>query len=123
MSVGDLVTGTNLGPEFDLGGATPGSLTLKLGSGLQQDGSGNIFVMLGTTVMPQYEYKEIWVEESAAIGTGLAEWSWGNGDAGFIGQPVGSGWEITEFGFNADVGGAAGSFTGVSVYDLSLIHI
>ena len=51
---------------------------------------------------PLYEYRELWAEENAAITTGQAEYSYGNGATGFIGIPFDAGWEVTELGLNAD---------------------
>lgn len=54
---------------------------------------------------PIYEYREIWAEENAAISANQAEYSFGNGAAGYIGIPhTGqSDWEVFAMYFNADI--------------------
>ncbi len=61
--------------------------------------------------LPLYEYKELWAEESAGLNNNSAEWSFGNGAAGFIGIPIGEGWEVVEMGFHADNFQAAATVT------------
>ena len=57
-------------------------------------------------------YTIIWAEESTAVASNTAEWSFGNGDVGNIGIPLADDWEIYALGFNADSssGGATISF-------------
>ena len=52
--------------------------------------------------MGLYEYRDIWAEEGGAVTANSAEWSFGNGDTGFIGLPIDQGWEVEALYFNAD---------------------
>ena len=51
-----------------------------------------------------YEYREIWAEESSAISSNAAEYSYGNGASGNIGIPnfPDTRWEVVAMYFNAD---------------------
>ena len=54
MSIPDLVVTGNLGPEHDIGVASPGEITLKLGAGLVKAADGTIGVVLASTTQTVY---------------------------------------------------------------------
>ena len=56
-------------------------------------------------------YTIIWAEESAAVASNAAEWSYGNGDIGNIGIPLADDWEIYALGFNADASTAGATIS------------
>jgi len=112
--VKQVVTPDNLGSEFDQGSIESGKIRLKAGPGVTVEPDGTVTLGLTVTKKPLYEYRELWAEENAAISTGQAEYSYGNGAVGYIGIPFDAGWEVTELGFNADVFAAAA----VAVIDL-----
>lgn len=68
---------------------------------------------LNLTHTPIYEYREIWAEESLAISSNQAEYSYGNGAVGNIGIPniPDPNWEIIGMYFNADIFEAGASAT------------
>jgi len=79
-----------------------------IGSGLAIVG-GQLVATGGGTPAPEYEYYSYWAEESAGLGANNLEWSWGNGDTGVIGLPVGNGVEVIAMAFHADVSPAVSS--------------
>jgi len=73
---------------------------------------------LSVTKLPLYETRDVWAEESGALGDNSAEWSFGNGATGFIGLPFDDGWEIFAIYLQGDaVGTAAGNDVNVDVRD------
>ncbi len=57
---------------------------------------------LTVTKLPVYEYRDIWAEEGGGANANNSEWSFGNGATGFMGLPIGQGWEVTGMYFHAD---------------------
>lgn len=58
---------------------------------------------LNVVKVPNYRYRDFWSEEAAAISSNQPEWSYANGASGYIGLPIGPGWDVAELAFNADV--------------------
>lgn len=124
MAIDDLVTGTNLGNEFDLGAIDADTIRVRIdGTSIQRAPDGTLSAVasgngtLGLTTMPLYEYSDNWAEESGAISNNNSQWSWGNGDTGNIGLPMGDGWEIYEDYIQADAGGSAVETLSIEVVD------
>lgn len=108
----DLVTRSNLGPEFDLGNIQADKIRLKLGSGLVIAPDGTVSSTGGTLTVTKsdlYEYRDIWAEESGGADANNSEWSFGNGATGFMGLPIEAGWEVTSMYFHADTYPATGT--------------
>lgn len=59
-------------------------------------------VSLNVTKSNLYDTRDIWAEESGGANANSAEWSYGNGAVGFMGIPVGTGWEVVSMYFHAD---------------------
>lgn len=64
-----------------------------------------------TVLSPLYETRDIVAEENSGLNNNSGEWSFGNGAVGYIGVPVGEGWEVVEMGFHADTFPALGEVT------------
>lgn len=111
----DLVTATNLGPEFQIGSRVPGKITVRVDdTTITRAADGTLSAApqpVTATLAPLYEYRDLWVEESAALGANQDEWSFGNGATGSIGLPFSAGWELVELGFQADSANANGNIT------------
>lgn len=58
-----------------------------------------------------YETIDYWTEESGGTADNSAEWSSGNGATGYIGRPIGPGWEVIGLYFHADTYAAQASIT------------
>ena len=109
MAVNDLVTGSVLGNEFDIGVIEPGLIRLRIdGTSITRAVDGTLSAVVGLNVVtaPLYEYRDLWAEETAGLSDNNNQWSFGNGDVGVIGLPVGDGWEVVEMGFQSDINGA-----------------
>lgn len=76
-----------------------------VGIGLRIGPSGKLEIDPAFLV-PEYRHDNYFVEESGNLSNSNYQWSWGNGDTGFIGVPIGSGCEIIAFSFNGDNAGA-----------------
>lgn len=114
MSIDGIVTGSNLGDEFDQGNIAANEIRLKIGAGLTRAADGTISSTGGTgtlavSTLPLYEYREIWAEENGGIDDNAEEWSMGGGDNGRLGIPWGNDWEIIETYLHADANGGAGN--------------
>lgn len=108
----DLVTRSNLGPEFDLGNIQADKIRLKLGSGLVIAPDGTVSSTGGTLTVTKsdlYEYRDIWAEESGGADANNSEWSFGNGAVGFMGLPIEDGWEVISMYYHADTYPATGT--------------
>ena len=75
-------------------------------------------VPIVVTQEPEYEYYNYWAEESGNLATNSWQWSWGNGDTGVIGLPVGDGVEVIAMGFHADNTAAVTDDMQVDLYDI-----
>lgn len=95
------------GPMGDTGPAGPQGAVGPQGPA-GADGQDNV---VSVTEIPIYEYNLIWAEEGSGTNANTAEWSFGNGAAGFMGLPFGEGWEITEMFFMADTYAATSTIT------------
>ena len=78
--------------------------------------------ILAATIIPEYEYYNYWAEESGNSSDNNFQWSWGNGDSGVIGLPVGDGVEIIAVAFHADNGGSAGEDIQIRTVDIQNIN-
>lgn len=73
---------------------------------------------LQLTKEPEYEFYTYWAEESSTLSTNAWEWSWGNGDEGAVGLPIGSGYELISMSFHADKTASGQDDMEVSLYDI-----
>ncbi len=68
-------------------------------------------VSLDTTLMPLYEWRDIWAEEGGAIANNSSQYSFGNGATGFIGLPIDDGWEVVAMYYHSDNNGVNDDLT------------
>lgn len=59
-------------------------------------------IKLDTTMTPVYRERWIVAEEGSSLTQGSAEWSYGNGAVGYMGEVVDNDWEICSIFFTAD---------------------
>jgi len=120
VALNDIVTGNDLGIEFDIGTIQAGKIRLKIGSNLAIAPDGTISAIISGNVTKEtlYEYRDIWAEESGGTNANNTEWSFGNGATGTIGLPIGEGWEVVEMYFQADVYAATATIQ-VDLLDMS----
>ena len=95
MASQNVVTLDNLGSGFDIGVAEPGKISIQFEA----------------QTLPLYEWRDIWAEESSNLANGSSQWSFANGDTGYIGLPIDSGWEVVSMYFHSDNNGANDDLT------------
>jgi len=82
----------------------------NLGDGFSSDAvAQKINVALTVETKPLYEYRDLWAAEGSRLNAGTAEWSYGNGETGFIGIPFDEDWEVVQMAFSADTHAATAS--------------
>ena len=84
---------------LDLNGNTSTSINNETAISLQSDGVS--WQQISTNKIT-YEKVVIWAEESADLASNSQEWSFANGDTGFIGIPLPENWEAYAVSFHAD---------------------
>lgn len=70
------------------------------------------------TFTPLYEYDKIVAEEGGGATDNSSQWSRGDSSTGFIGEPIGDGWEIISMAFHADSGGLPNESMEVHLVDM-----
>ena len=66
-------------------------------------------VTLDTILMPLYEERWVIAEENGVLNANSAEWSYGNGATGYMGEVVDEGWEVVAMYLMADTYAATAS--------------
>ncbi len=66
-----------------------------------------------------YEKVVVWAEEASNVNSNSMQWSFGNGDAGFIGLPLPEAWEAYAVSFHADNTSNATNTMLMAVVDIS----
>lgn len=100
----------------DLTGTATIALSAETTIWLQSDGTN--WQQIGTNKIA-YEKVVIWAEEAGNISNNNMQWSYGNGDAGFIGIPLPEAWEAYAVSFHADNTSNASNTLIVAVVDIS----
>ncbi|SHI53067.1 hypothetical protein [Algibacter luteus] len=75
--------------------------TIKSRTTIQLQSDGTNWQQIGENKVA-YEKIVIWAEEAGSISNNNSQWSYGNGDAGFIGIPLPEAWEAYAVSFHAD---------------------
>ncbi|MBC3759686.1 hypothetical protein H7U19_14830 [Hyunsoonleella sp. SJ7] len=100
----------------DLNGTATTTLQSQTTIWVQSDGTN--WEQIGKNKIA-YEKVVIWAEEAGNIGNNNMQWSYGNGDAGFIGIPLPESWEAYAVSFHADNTSNASNTLIVAVVDIS----
>ncbi|GAA4974299.1 hypothetical protein GCM10023315_26010 [Algibacter aquimarinus] len=83
----------------DLNGNASTTLNSQTTISIQSDGTS--WEQISTSLIT-YEKVVIWAEEAADLANNQMEWSFANGDTGFIGIPLPEDWEAYAVSFHAD---------------------
>ncbi|MFD2726368.1 hypothetical protein [Hyunsoonleella rubra] len=100
----------------DLNGTATTTLQSQTTIWVQSDGTN--WEQIGKNKIA-YEKVVIWAEEAGNISNNNMQWSYGNGDAGFIGIPLPESWEAYAVSFHADNTSNASNTLIVAVVDIS----
>ena len=100
----------------DLTGTPSTSINAETTMWLQSDGTN--WQQVSTSKIA-YEKVLIWAEEAADLANNSMEWSFANGDTGFIGIPLPEDWEAYAVSFHADNTSNATNTMLMAVVDIS----
>lgn len=100
----------------DLNGNTSTLINLETTMWLQSDGTN--WQQISTSKIA-YEKVVIWAEEASGLSNNNMQWSYANGDTGFIGIPLPEDWEAYAVSFHADNTSNASNTMLMAVVDIS----